>query len=228
MSHAAAVAFADGGLIPGIHLSMALDSLPAGSRSLEEAALVRRIRQGDSERFADLIERYQRHVGRIVGRRVPADRVAELVHEVFVKAYVNLPQFSNSVPFEHWLAGIAVRTCYDFWRQRTRDEVPASALSDDHQRWIEQTLSAASEQEFRDQAAKREAADVLEWALRQLAPEQRAVLTLVHLEGYSVREAAQLLGWSVINVKVRAHRARRALRGILHENTGGGSHDASS
>jgi RNA polymerase sigma-70 factor (ECF subfamily) len=227
MSLAAALAFADGGMIPGIDLSMADDSLPAGSRSREDSALVRRIRQGDSERFAKLIERYQRHVGRIVGRRVPADRVAELVHDVFVRAYVNLPQFSDSVPFEHWLAGIAVRTCYDFWRRRTRDEVPASALSDDHQHWIEKTLSAASEREFHDQAAKREAADVLEWALGQLSPEQRAVLTIVHLDGYSVREAAQLLGWTVINVKVRAYRARRALRAILCDNVAGGSHDAS-
>jgi RNA polymerase sigma-70 factor (ECF subfamily) len=207
---------------------MADDSSSAGSRSREVSELVRRIRQGDSERFAQLIERYQGHVGRIVGRRVPADRVTEVVHDVFVRAYVNLPQFSNSVPFDHWLAGIAVRTCYDFWRQRTRDEVPASALSDDHQHWIEQTLSAASEHEFRDQSAKREAADILEWALGQLSPEQRAVLTLVHLDGYSAREAAQLLGWSVINVKVRAHRARRALRAILRDKVAGGTHDASS
>src|SRR5689334_1556453 len=228
MNLAAAVAFADGGMIPGIHLSMADDSSPAGSRSREDSALVRQIRQGDTERFAELIERYQGHVGRIVGRRVPADRVTELVHDVFVRAYVNLAQFSDRAPFEHWLAGIAVRTCYDFWRRRTRDALPASALSDDHQHWIEQTLSAASEHEFRDCAAKREAADILEWALGKLSPEQRAVLTLVHLDGYSMREAAQLLGWSVVNVKVRVHRARRALRAVLRDTVAGGSHDASS
>ena len=76
-------------------------------------------------------------------------------------------------------------------------------------------LSAQSDDQFRDQAQKGEAAEVLEWALRQLSPENRAVLTLVHLDGYSVREAAELLGWSLVNVKVRAHRARQALRKIL-------------
>jgi RNA polymerase sigma-70 factor (ECF subfamily) len=201
---------------------MADDSLPLNRSSLQDSDLVRRIRQGDRERFAELIERYQSRVGRIVGRRVPADRVSELVHDVFVRAYVNLPQFSDKVPFEHWLAGIAVRTCYDFWRARTHEEVPASALTDDHQGWIEQTLSAQSEREFRDQTAKREAAEVLDWALAKLSPEQRAVLTLVHLDGYSVREAAQLMGWSMINVKVRAHRARRALRALLHDSVAGG------
>jgi RNA polymerase sigma-70 factor (ECF subfamily) len=204
---------------------MADDSFLVGKSSREESDLVRRIRQGETERFAELIDRYQRHVGRIVGRRVPADRVRELIHEVFVKAYVNLAQFSDSVPFEHWLAGIAVRTCYDFWRARAREDVPVSALSEDHQRWIEQTLSSQSDRQFRDQTAKQEAADVLEWALRQLSPENRAVLTLVHLDGYSVREAAQLLGWTLVNVKVRAYRARQALRALLRDTLTESAHD---
>ena len=223
MSHAAVLAVR--GIIRGIHLSMADDSLPVGRSSREESDLVRRIRQGETERFAELIDRYQRHVGRIVGRRVPADRVRELIHEVFVKAYVNLAQFSDSVPFEHWLAGIAVRTCYDFWRARAREEVPVSALSDEHQGWIEQTLSSQSERQFRDQTAKQEAAEVLEWALRQLSPENRAVLTLVHLDGYSVREAAQLLGWTLVNVKVRAYRARKAMRALLRHTLTESAHD---
>ena len=225
MSHAAVLTVR--GIIPGIHLSMADDSLPVGRSSREESDLVRRIRQGETERFAELIDRYQRHVGRIVGRRVPADRVPELIHEVFVKAYVNLAQFSDSVPFEHWLAGIAVRTCYDFWRERAREDVPVSALSEDHQRWIEQTLSSQSDRQFRDQTAKQEAADVLEWALRQLSPENRAVLTLVHLDGYSVREAAQLLGWTLVNVKVRAYRARKAMRALLRHTLTESAHDGS-
>ena len=227
MSHVAVLAFTDRGIIPGIHLSMADTFLPVGKSSSEDGDLVHRVRQGESERFAELIQRYQRHVGRIVGRRVPADRVPELVHDVFVRAYINLGQFSDAVPFEHWLAGIAVRTCYDFWREKSRGDVPVSALTDEHQRWIEQTLSAQSDRQFLDQTAKQEAAEILEWALRHLSPEDRAVLTLVHLDGYSVRETAQLLGWSLINVKVRAHRARRALRALLHDTLGGRSHDAS-
>lgn len=224
MSHAA-VLF-DRAIIPGIHLSMADDPLPVCRPSRQESDLVRWIREGETERFAVLIDRYQGHVGRIVGRRVPADRVREVVHDVFVRAYVNLAQFSGSVPFEHWLAGIAVRTCYDFWRVQRRDEVPVSALSDEHEGWIERTLSAQSDRDFRDQASKREAAEVLEWALRQLSPEHRAVLTLVHLDGYSVRETAQLLGWSLVNVKVRAHRARKALRAVLRHSLAGEPHDA--
>lgn len=187
----------------------------------EEGDLLQRIRRGEIDRFADLISRYQAHVVRIVSRRIPADRVEEIVHDVFVRAYLGLAQFSGSVAFDHWLAGIAVRTCYDFWRDRNREQVPVSALTNEHHQWIERMLAVQSDQEFRAQTRRHEAAEVLEWALGQLSPENRAVLTLVHLDGHSVREAAELLGWSLIHVKVRAHRARQALRKILSHSSPG-------
>jgi RNA polymerase sigma-70 factor (ECF subfamily) len=222
MSH---VAFAiDTRALPGWHPSMTDGSVSVlKTRPEREKQLLRRVQQGETERFADLIDLYQLHVIRIVSRRVPPHHVEELVHDVFVRAYVNLGQFSGSVSFDHWLAGIAVRSCYDFWRSRARQEVPVSSLSNEHHRWIEQTLSAQSDALFRRQTERQEAAEVLEWALEQLSPEHRAVLTLVHLDGYSVREAAELLGWSVINVKVRAHRARRALREVLARTLTGSS-----
>jgi RNA polymerase sigma-70 factor, ECF subfamily len=201
----------------GIQLAMTDEALTVLKSEPDDGELLQHIRRGEIDRYADLISRYQRHVIRIVSRRVPEDRTEEIAHDVFVRAYVRLAQFSGSVSFEHWLAGIAVRTCYDFWRGRKREELPVSALTNDHHRWIEQTLAAQSEEQFHNQVRRREATEVLEWALGQLSPENRAVVTLVHLDGHSVREAAQLLGWSVVNVKVRAHRARQILRTLLLE-----------
>jgi RNA polymerase sigma-70 factor (ECF subfamily) len=205
--------------VPGIHLPMADESLRVEEGAPDDGDLLGRISRGETDRFAELISRYQRHVIRIVGRRVPADRIEEIVHDVFVRAYFGLAQFSHSVSFDHWLAGIAVRTCYDFWRARKREEVPVSALTDEHHRWIEQVLATQSDDQFRDQVRRREAEEILEWAFAQLSPENRAVVTLVHLEGHSVRDAARLLGWSIVNVKVRAHRARQALRTILSNSS---------
>jgi len=211
--------------VPGLHLPMTDESLTGLKSEPDDGDLLQRIRSGEIDRFADLINRYQSHVICIISRRIPADHVEELVHDVFVRAYLNLAQFSGAVPFDHWLAGIAVRASYDFWRGRHRAELPVSALTTDHAQWIEQVRTAQSEEQFHTQTRRQEASEVLEWALAQLSPENRAVLTAVHLEGYSVREAAQLLGWSVVNVKVRAHRARQALRKLLstahrgnHEN----------
>jgi RNA polymerase sigma-70 factor, ECF subfamily len=172
---------------------------------------------GEVDRFAELIARYQQHVAKITNGHVPSDRVAEVAHDVFVRAYTSLSSFSGQTPFEHWLSGIAVRTCYDFWRARRREELPVSALTTEHQAWMDHVLAAESDDQFREQARRQEAAELLQWALGHLSAENRLVLTLVHLDGYSVREAAGLLGWSVVNVKVRAHRARQMLRTLLLE-----------
>jgi RNA polymerase sigma-70 factor (ECF subfamily) len=182
-----------------------------------DVLLIRRILAGEIDLFAEIVQRHQQHVARIVGRHVPAQSVREVAHDVFVRAYGSLDHYSEIAPFEHWLARIAVRACYDFWRTSGRDALPVSALTDDHQRWMERVLATRSEEDFRRQARQREAKDVLEWGLRRLSPEHRLVLTLVHLDGCSVAEAAGLLGWSLINVKVRAHRARKALRAVFRE-----------
>jgi RNA polymerase sigma-70 factor, ECF subfamily len=196
--------------------TLVMDDRVAVDRSgSEDRTLIRRIVQGEIDLFAEIIDRYQSHVARIVGRHVPVDRVSEVAHDVFVRAYGSLGQFSGSVPFDHWLAGIAVRTCYDFWRAVKRNELPVSALTSEHQQWIERALTVQSEHDFRQEAKGREAREVLDWGLKQLSAENRLVLTLVHLEGHSVREAAELLGWSIANVKVRAYRARRALRKVF-------------
>lgn len=183
--------------------------------ALSDEELIRLVVARDVDLFETLIQRHANHVSRIVSGHVPSEQVPEVAHEVFVKAYTSLGTYAFEQPFPHWLATIAVRTCYDYWRARHKSEVPISALTTDHQNWIDRVRASQSDEEFFELHRQQEAAAVLHWALARLSPENRMVLTLVHLDGHSVREAATLLGWSVVNVKVRAHRARQALRTIL-------------
>ena len=183
----------------------------------DDAESIDRVLQGDIDRFADLIARHRHHVLKIVQGHVPSDRVKEVAHDVFVHAYRSLSQYSGQVPFEHWLSRLAVRACYDFWRMSRRADVPVSALTEDQAGWLDRALAAESDEQFREEADRRESLEVLDWALAQLSPEHRLVLTLVSLEGRPLREAADLLGWSVVNVKVRCYRARKALRAAFLE-----------
>jgi RNA polymerase sigma-70 factor (ECF subfamily) len=186
---------------------------------LPDEEIIRRVVAGDADLFEELLMRYQEHVGRIVAGHVPRDMVEEVAHDVFVRAYVSLPSYSFRTPFSHWLSTIAVRTCYDAWRTvSARKEVPLSGprdVAEGQQQWIEHVLASESRARFDALVRQRDATDLLQRALAQLSPENRTVVTLVHLDGHSVREAAELLGWTVVNVKVRAHRARQQLRKIL-------------
>ena len=90
-----------------------------------------------------------------------------------------------------------------------------SSLTEEHHEWLEKVVSNRSDQAFTDRDSQKKAAEVLNWALDRLSPEDRMVLELIYLEGLSGKEAADLLGWSVANVKVRSLRARRKLRNLL-------------
>ena len=178
--------------------------------------IIRRVLAGEVDLFVELITRYQQHVGRIVAGHVRRVMVEEVSHDVFVRAYTSLSTYSRRTPFAHWLSRIALRSCYDAWRSMVaRKELPLSSLGDEHQQWAERLLAAESHERFEELVRQQETTELLHRALAQLSPENRMVVTLVHLEGHSVREAAERLGWSVINVKVRAHRARQQLRQIL-------------
>jgi len=181
-----------------------------------DGEIIDRILGGDVDAFECLMDRYGEHVARIAGRRVPWEDAEEVAQDIFIRAYMSLSSYAGKGEFKWWLSKIAVRACCDFWRQRyKRREKPVSALNEDQAKWLARATSEQSARAHADGAASREARELLAWALGRLSSEDRAVLELVHIEERPVAEAAELLGWSVVNVKVRAYRSRKKLRAIL-------------
>ena len=181
-----------------------------------DGEVVDRILGGDVDAFECLMDRYGEHVSRIVGRRVPWEDAEEVAQDIFIRAYVSLSTYAGKGEFKWWLSKIAERACYDFWRQRYKSrEKPVSALNEDQAKWLARATFERSARAHADGTAGREARELLAWALGKLSPEDRAVIELVHIEERPVAEVAELLGWSVVNVKVRAYRSRKKLRAVL-------------
>lgn len=177
------------------------------------AEVVAQVLDGDANAFEQIVKRYNDLVLRIVTKRIPPDDVEETAQNVFIRAYQSLGTFKDKNRFSHWLSTIAVRTCYDYWRKAYRSrEIPMSSLTERHGDWLEDVLSGQSEQSFIEKGKQDEAREVLDWALGELSAKDRMVLELVYLEGLSGREAAEILGWSVANVKVRSFRSRKKLQ----------------
>ena len=188
----------------------------------EDLAIARRVLSGDMNAFETLVLRNREAVSRTVSRRAPRDRADELVNEVFARAYVGLGNFRGESPFSHWLAILAARTCHDFWRKEYKNrETPMSVLSEEGRAFVDRIASddggASPEELYR----RKEAAGLLEYALAGLSATDRMVVILTHLEEKSAAEAAELLGISRANVKIRAFRARGELRRALKAALGG-------
>jgi RNA polymerase sigma-70 factor, ECF subfamily len=107
---------------------------------------------------------------------------------------------------------MTVRTCYDFLRGHQRNrESSFTDLSEPETDWLDRFAAAPENAPENADAAKLLIGRILE----KLSPPARLVITLLEIEDRSVKEIAELTGWSVPLVKVRAFRARGEMRKIL-------------
>lgn len=178
--------------------------------------IVHQILNGNINAFEFLVNRYEFLILKIVKRHVPYNDVEEVVQDAFIRIYQALPSFKGKGKFKGWMSTVTIRACYDFWRKAYRsNEVPISALQDNHRKWLEDIVSEQSTQSLQEKISQKDALDLLDWALAKLGPKDRMVLELIYLEDLTGREAAELLGWSVANVKIRAFRSRKKLHKLL-------------
>ncbi|HYL05911.1 MAG TPA: RNA polymerase sigma factor [Thermoanaerobaculia bacterium] len=171
----------------------------------DEARLIRATLAGDEEAFAALVRRHQGRVFRLAGRffRQRQD-VEEVAQETFLRAWLKLGTYSARAPFEHWLTRLCLRCAYDRLRRPGQGAAESATYTEPRD-----PLAAPAA----DPTARLE----VQRLLAGLQPADRFLLVLLEAEGWSVAEIAERLGWSRVNVKVRAHRARQRLRRVLEE-----------
>jgi len=178
-----------------------------------EAELIAAVLKGDSASFEPLVEKYSPRVfgtARRYARR--ENEVEDIVQEVWLKAFDKLKTFRGEAPFEHWLMRLTVRTCYDFLRAHQRNrESSFSELSEPEEDWLEHFVADPGTAGEEADAAKA----LVNRVLGKLSPEARLVIQLLEIEDRTVKEIAELTGWSVPLVKVRAFRARAEMRKII-------------
>jgi len=178
-----------------------------------EAELIAAVLRGDRASFEPLVAKYSPRVlatARRYARR--ESEIEDIAQEVWLKAFDKLKSFRGEAPFEHWLMRLAVRTCYDFLRGHQRNrESSFSEISEPEEDWLDRFVA--------DPGSAAEDADaaraLVNRVLERLSPEARLVIQLLEIEDRSVKEIAELTGWSVPLVKVRAFRARAEMRKIL-------------
>jgi len=183
----------------------------------EDATIAAAVLQGDVDRYAELIAKYQDAVLAITARRLPAEKVQPIAHEVFVRAYQSLGNYSGTVPFGNWVARIAIRVCCDYWREEMRRQaVSVEAPPEmDQRQWLENLAGSQEADEADCEMQRQDTARLLAWVLRQLGPDDRALVEAIYFENRQLKEVAVALGWSLVKTKVRAMRARHKMRQLL-------------
>jgi len=178
-----------------------------------EAELIAAVLRGDRASFEPLVAKYSPRVFATARRYARREsEIEDIAQEVWLKAFDKLKSFRAEAPFEHWLMRLAVRTCYDFLRGHQRNrESSFSEISEPEEDWLDRFVADPGSAAEDADAAK----TLVNRVLDRLSPEARLVIQLLEIEDRSVKEIADLTGWSVPLVKVRAFRARAEMRKIL-------------
>ena len=179
-----------------------------------DLAWARRAQEGERRAIEELVLRHQDAVARLLWRfaRNKPD-LEDLVQETFLRMVRGLPQWRSKQPFLHWLMRIATNTGRDYFRrQSVRRRYFAEPIlegNDGESRPGPEAVDPAGDPVAR--AAANEVKDLLS----SLPPNERALLTLHHLEGWKLADVARHFGWTLTATKLRAWRARRHLLTLL-------------
>ncbi|MBK9708835.1 MAG: sigma-70 family RNA polymerase sigma factor [Acidobacteria bacterium] len=192
-----------------------VEATPVSEWSDDE--LIEHTLAGNTQSFEILVVRHNRRVFSIARHFFRThETVEDIVQESFAKAYFSLTSYRRGASFEQWLAKIAVNNCYDELRRRKkRSESLITEISEDEQTWLENKLAGSAFEVHFSEGERDKAAEITRKLLEKMSIEDRIILLLLHGEDNSVREISQMLGWSEAKVKIRAFRARHAMRKAL-------------
>jgi RNA polymerase sigma-70 factor (ECF subfamily) len=171
-----------------------------------DEALMLAVRDGDLGKLGALFERYHGALFDFLSRTTGDPSAADdLVQEVFVRILKYRHTFRDESCFETWMFRIARNTKHDYFtRRRTTDPL------DDMQIEIPAPGPGPAQQ-----LERRRDADRLKRALLLLDDDDRELLVLARYQNMKYERIGALLGIEVGAVKVRVHRAMKALRNIF-------------
>ena len=150
----------------------------------DETLLIRRILDGQTELFRQLIGRYANSVLRMVARLIPSPEEAEeATQDALVEAFQSLARYdARQASFQTWLMRIAYHTALKHYRQHKKI-VPTIEVE---QQWLDTIPDAEADTLLDDTTTNRVA--LMERAIDTLKPDDQMLLNLYYFDNRSIRE----------------------------------------
>ena len=167
-----------------------------------EDKIIERLKKGDEKALISLMSTYQDFVFSILKAMLYPHEAVEATQDTFIKMYKSAHHFRDRSKFSTWLYSIAYRTGLDYIKKRKPyDELEEGIKISDHD--SERSLQQS------------ELRSLIDTKLKELPPEDAALIRMYYLNEYNVKEVAEIMELSVANVKVKLFRIRKTLRATM-------------
>lgn len=195
--------------------------------SPQDATLVERLRARDEEAFMELVRDLSPSLLRVARMFVPTAALAEdVVQETWLAVLNGIDRFEGRSSLKTWIFRIVTNTAKTRG-ERERRSVPFSALDTEDGGFepaVERSRFTGTGQWAvlprawpEDKLLAKETLSVIERAIERLPPNQRTVITLRDVEGWTADEVRNALELSETNQRVLLHRARAKVRHALEQ-----------
>jgi len=184
--------------------------------NMQDRTLISRTQNGDHIAFEELVQKYRHKLLNLVCWHTgPAADTEDIFQTILCKVYFSLKKFDLNRPFYPWLRRIAVNRCFDERRRlRRRKTITFAELGIDAPNGEAEIPSIFSDKNLADES-RGDLSEMLAAALKRLPEDYQRVIVLHHLEQFPYEEIASILDCSPQAARVKACRARAALRRIL-------------
>ena len=185
---------------------------------MNDDAIIRLIRNGDVDAFAQLVQKYHKNLLSFIYRFMRDPHLTEDIgQEVFLDVYKSLPKFDPEMgtPFSAWLFISARNRCISELRKRGRYE---NVAIEDYHMITDGAVSA-------DEALIRQEGLAALVTSLELLPEPFRTTMIKSLQGASLNEIASQCGLPQSTVKTRLFRAKEKIKQLMKEYVGGVCHE---
>lgn len=174
-----------------------------------ESAYIQQVINGDASRFSYFVTTYKNMAFTIAINICENEQDAEeVVQDAFVKAYRSINSYKGHAKFSTWLYRIVVNTALSKIRQKkSMRHYDGLEMAEEHFDDIESSY---------EKLGALDQAKYINLAIEKLNSEDRLILTLYHLDEQRIEDIAEITGIDKDNVKMKLHRARKKMYGILH------------
>ncbi|MEO6539455.1 MAG: RNA polymerase sigma factor [Ferruginibacter sp.] len=182
---------------------------------MNQPELVLLLQQGDESAFKKLVEEWQDMVyNTALGIVQHADDADDITQEVFIQVYQSVSSFKGDSKFSTWLYRITISKALDHEKKKKRKKrfgFMQGLFGGDE----EEQVHAVEFDHPGVQMEKKERANELFYALKQIPDKQRIAFTLHKLEGQSYQEVAGIMNTTLYAVESLMGRAKVNLRKVL-------------
>jgi len=169
-----------------------------------EDELVEEALQGDEISFEILLRPYRQGLLNMAYRMTgDLEEAKEICQEALIKVFKYLHRFKKGKSFKNWFYSIVINSAYDFLRRKKR-----------YENIIETQKNFISRADLNpeEQLMNKETKAKIELCLQNLSPKEKSIFLLRDGEGFSVKEASEILGCSTMSVRAHLSRARQKIR----------------